>query len=100
MHKTLKIVTNKYFITAVAFLLLMLFFDQNDWFTQQARQKELDATQKNIDFLTAESNKMESEINALNTDPRQLEKYAREKYHEKRPGEDVYLIIPDSTTGR
>lgn len=98
MPKVLKIITNKYLITFVAFLLLMLFFDQNDWFTQHTRRKQLDATQQNIDFLRQESERMEHEIDQLHANPRHLEKYAREKYHEKRDNEDVYLIIRDSVT--
>lgn len=96
MSKTLKIITNKYFITFIAFLLLMLFFDQNDWFTQRERRKQLEDTQQNIDFLSGESERMEKEIDELNANPRYLEQYAREKYHEKRDDEDVYLIIRDS----
>jgi cell division protein FtsB len=76
----------------------MLFFDQNDWFTQRARRKQLDATQQNIDFLRQESERMEREIDELHANPRYLEKYAREKYHEKQDNEDVYLIIRDSVT--
>lgn len=96
MSRILKIITNKYFITFIAFLLLMLFFDQNDWFTQRERRKQLDATQQNIDFLRGESERMEREIDELNSNPKYLEQYAREKYHEKRDNEDVYLIIHDS----
>lgn len=74
----------------------MLFFDQNDWFTQRERRKQLEDTQQNIDFLSGESERMEKEIDELNANPRYLEQYAREKYHEKRDDEDVYLIIRDS----
>lgn len=83
-------------ITAVLFLLLMLFFDQNDWFTQHERETELQQTQEKIDHLNGEVTRMEKELNELNGSNARLEQYAREKYHEKRDGEDVYLIIPDS----
>lgn len=96
MSGPLKFIVNKYFLTGVAFLLLMLFFDQNDWFTQRERQQQLEETQRTIDYLNAESDRMESTLKSLNTDPAFLEQYAREKYHLKRPKEDVYLITPDT----
>ena len=96
MKKILRVVANKYFLTTVAFLLLFLFFDQNDWFTQRARKKELETTRNNIEFLQGEITRMEGELKALNTDTQKLEQYAREKYHEKRAGEDIYLIKIDT----
>ena len=96
VKRTLKILTNKYIITAVLFLLLMLFFDQNDWFTQHERETELQQTQEKIDHLNGEVVRMEKELSELNGSNAKLEQYAREKYHEKRDGEDVYLIVPDS----
>lgn len=92
----LKIILNKYLLTGAGFLLLMLFFDQNDWFTQRKRQKQLEEVQETIDYLNAESDRMEASLEALNTDPAFLERFAREKYHLKRPTEDVYLITTDT----
>jgi len=74
----------------------MVFFDQNDWFTQYARVKELEETQGKIDHLNTEIDRMDKELNDINTNNAKTEQYAREKYHEKRDGEDLYLIIHDS----
>ncbi len=74
----------------------MLFFDQNDWFTQHGREAELQQTQEKIDHLNNEVVRMEKELSDLNGSNAKLEQYAREKYHEKRDGEDVYIIVPDS----
>lgn len=96
MKKSLRLFTNKYIITAVLFLLLMLFFDQNDWFTQHEREKELQKSQEKIDHLNSEIKRMDNEMNNLNSSNSKLEQYARERYHEKQDGEDVYIIVPDS----
>lgn len=98
MNKVFKILANKYVLTAIVFLLLMFFFDQNDWFVQRERKNKLDDIQQNIEYLTEESEKMQAQLNALNNDTAYLEKYAREHYHEKRDNEDVFLILPDTTT--
>ncbi len=96
MKSAFRILTNKFVITAVAFLLLMLFFDQNDWFTQKIKERELEETQQKIDFLNSEVERMEKDLHELNTNNERLEQYAREKYHEKKQDEDLYLIIKDT----
>lgn len=96
VRNILKFILNKYIITAALFLLLMLFFDQNDWFTQQKREKDLSETQAKIDHLQQEILRMNEELNQLQQNPDKLEQIAREKYHEKRDGEDVYIIITDT----
>ena len=74
----------------------MIFFDQNDWFTQHARVKDLQKTQAKINHLDSEITRMNQQLNDLETNDAKIEKYAREKYHEKRDSEDVYLVIPDT----
>lgn len=91
MKKVLRLLGNKFFLTAVAFAAWLIFFDQNDFFSQRERQKELDATKANITFLNEEISNMEKERAAMN-DPQQLEKFARENYRLKKADEDLYVI--------
>lgn len=74
----------------------MLFFDQNDLFTQRQRQKNLNKISDNIGFLNGEVEKMEVQLKELNSNPLTLERYAREKYFQKRDNEDIYIIKEDS----
>lgn len=97
MKKFLSLLINKYVITAVAFLVLMLFLDQNDWFSQRVRAKELDQANDNAAFLRSEIAKMNKELESLQNDTTTMERYAREKYHEKRDMEDVYIVVKDTT---
>lgn len=92
MKKALRVLTNKYFLTAIAFLAWMIYFDQNDWYSQQQRNKELATTRANISFLNTEITKMEKERTEIVTDPQKLEKFARENYRMKRDNEDLYII--------
>jgi cell division protein FtsB len=92
MKKVLKVVTNKYFITGLAFVVWCAFFDQNDWFSLRDKQKDLDAIKTNIAYLSAEVEKMSDERNALLHDNKKLEQYARENYRMKQDNEDVYVI--------
>jgi cell division protein FtsB len=90
--KVVKIIANKYFITGLAFVLWVGFFDQSDWMSLQQRQKELDGVNDNITYLRSEIDRMSAEKKALLTDPQALEQYAREGYRMKQEGEDVYVI--------
>jgi len=99
MKKILRIVSNKYLITGAAFIVWTVYFDQNDWVSLQQRQKELNGVKDNITYLNTEIARMNSERNALLTDPVMLEKYARENYKMKHTGEDVY-VIDDGTAAK
>jgi cell division protein DivIC len=89
------VIRNYYLMTALAFLVWMIFFDSNNFISQAGNQRELND-------LTAQKQYYEKEI-MLNknmvreltnpSDKSALEKFAREKYHMKRPDEDIFLII-------
>ena len=90
--KIVKVLTNKYLLTAFAFVVWTGYFDQNDWLTMQQRKKELNGVKANIAYLSGEISGMEKEKTSLQTDPVMLERYAREYYRMRHDGEDVYVI--------
>ena len=90
--KILRIVFNKYLLTAAAFVILMLYFDQSDLISQKARQKELQDVKDNIGYLQKEIDSMEAEYTAIRTEPQALERFAREQYRMKRDTEDLYIV--------
>jgi len=92
MKRPLKLLTNKFVLTGLAFLIWMVFFDQNNWSSQQERKKDLREVERNIAYLNSEIGRMENEYRELTTNPRRLEQYARERYKMKRDNEDVYVI--------
>lgn len=92
MKKVFSIVANKFVLTAVAFALWMLFFDQNDIISMKERRQELQSTKDHIAYLNGEIARMEKEQEEITGNPQKLEQYAREQYHLKRDNEDVYII--------
>ena len=92
MNKVLKVLTNKYLVTSVAFVAWVVYFDQNDWLTLQQRQKELNGVKDNITYLNTEIARMSAERHDLLTDKSKLETYARENFRMKHENEDVYVI--------
>ena len=92
MKKLLRIVSNKFLLTVVAFAVWMAYFDQNDWISQRERSKELQQVKDNITYLNGEIAGMEKAKEGMVSDPLVLEKYAREQYRMKRDNEDLYII--------
>jgi len=93
MHRALNIIKNKYVIATLAFLTWMLFFDRNDISSQYHYQSQLNELQTEKDFYTKENEKVQKDLEELTTDPKKLQKFAREKYYMKKDNEDVYVII-------
>ena len=92
MKKLVTVLTNKFFLTAVAFDVCMMFFDQNDFEAQKQRRQDLKKANDGIAYLNGEIARMEQEHNDIITDPQKLEQYAREQFRMKRDNEDVYLV--------
>lgn len=92
MKPLLKVITNKYFITGLAFLAWTVFFDQNDWMSLRQRQKELNSLKGDVAYLNSEIVKMQKEKEDLQHNPAKLEQYARENFRMRHQNEDVYVV--------
>jgi cell division protein FtsB len=65
---------NKYFISLAAFAAILLFFDKNDLFTQDARRKELKDLQQSKQYYTTRIAAESKELEQLKSNPAILEK--------------------------
>ena len=92
MRKLAKVITNKYFIASLFFIVWMLFIDQRDYFQQKERRDELHKLEQKKAYYQQEINKTRKELGDLQHSPAALEKYARERYLMKKDGEDIYII--------
>jgi cell division protein DivIC len=92
MKKLGLILTNKYLVVSVFFVVWMLFFDQRDFFQQRERQKELDKLEAKKKYYQQEIARTKKELEDLQNNPAALEKFAREHYLMKKDGEDIYII--------
>jgi len=87
------ILKNKYLLTGVAFLLLMLFLDRNNLVSQYKMRKELNGLRKELQFYRDQARMDSIELSRLLGDSLELEKLGREKYMMKRDSEDIYIIV-------
>jgi cell division protein FtsB len=88
-----RILINKYFLTTVAFVVWMIFFDSNNLLTRNRLQEKLDGLNMEKQFYLQEIKKDSTLTRQILTDSLALEKFARERYLMKKEQEDLYLVI-------
>jgi len=86
-------IKNKYFITTVVFLVLMIFLDRNNLISQYKLRKELNGLREELRHYREQATMDSIELNRLLSDSLELEKLGREKYMMKRDSEDIYIIV-------
>ncbi len=96
LKKAIPYLKNKYIISSLVLLLILLFFEDTNIFRLYAYKSELNS-------LTKENNQKEIEIEdikvkttELTTDPIALEVFARETYKMKKNDEVVFLFVKDT----
>ena len=93
MIRLFNLFRNKYFLVALAFVVFMIFFDKNDLFSQYQYYQQVSKLKQERDFYQKETAKVYRDLNELDSNPNELEKFAREKYLMKKDNEDVYVIV-------
>jgi cell division protein DivIC len=86
--------TNPFCLATAAFLVWMLFIDDNNLINQYRKHSELSALLEKKDFFVQQIKKTDKEYFELTTNPATQEKFAREHYWMKRDNEDVFVIVP------
>lgn len=92
MKRITQILTNKYLVVSLFFIVWMLFFDQRDYFQIRDRQEDLKKLEAKKQYYENEIARTKQELLDLQNNPAALEKFAREHYLMKKDGEDIYLI--------
>jgi len=69
-------------------------FGANGLMDYQQKRRESRELDRQIKSLQQQNGGMEQEIKALKTDPKNIEKEARERLRYARPGEVVYTVSP------
>jgi cell division protein DivIC len=89
MQTLTKLLFNKYCLAGFIFVVWVCFFDKNSLITQYKLTRTLNELREQRTFLINEIEVTKS----LKADlDKNVEKYAREKYYMKKPGERVFII--------
>ena len=83
-----------YFVTGLGFLVWMFVFDANDFVKQYEMYSKWRELQTERDYYLKNIEQVKQDRAELLSSPELLEKFAREKYIMKRPGEDVFILVP------
>jgi cell division protein FtsB len=73
----------------------MVFFDKNDLLSQYQYRQEVNKLKEERDFYKTQNVKVEKDLDELTSDPKKLEKFAREKYLMRKDNEDVFVIVKE-----
>jgi hypothetical protein len=92
LKKIAKVLINKYTLITLAFILWMVFFDSNNFFTRSKLRDKLEELQQEKRFYLDEIQKDSALTMKLLTDSSELERFAREKYMMKKDNEDLFLV--------
>ena len=93
------LLTNKYLLSGVFFVVWMFWFDPKDIRTDIARYKRFKALEQSEQQLTNQIAETQFELDQLKTNALTIEKYAREKYYMKKDNEDLF-VVPEKTSNK
>ncbi len=95
MKKVISAFKNKYFLTIIILTVWVLFFDKNDLKTQIEFRKEVKQLEEERNYYAKENAEISRDLKELTTNPKTIEKFAREKYLMKRDNEDIFVIVEE-----
>lgn len=79
-------------IVFVAFILFVLFFNENSILQSYKYNRQIQALKEEIRDNEDTLRYYQEQNDKLNTDPETMERIVREQYHMQRPSEDVYVV--------
>lgn len=94
-HKITTILTNRYVLICLAFIIWMLFLDANSFLIHQDLNKEKNILEERKEDFEDKITTDKEKIQHLENEKGQ-ETFARETYYMKKPDEDIFIIEEDS----
>lgn len=91
-QRWVQVVTNKFVLASLGFVVWMCFLDVNSLLIHLELNRDKAELERSIDYYKTELAQDKKLLEELTSDPEKLEKFAREQYWMKRPGEEIYLI--------
>jgi cell division protein FtsB len=94
--KIIKSVINKYLIALAAFVIWIMFFDDNNLRRHQENLRELALLQEQVSFYKHKIEADKRKLIELQTNDANLEKFAREQFFMKKADEEIYVIVEEN----
>lgn len=97
MKKYIHYLKNRYIITFLCFFVWMLFFDRNDLISQYSYRAKLKKLETEKQYFISEISKIKQDMQELRSNPKSLEKFAREKYLMKKDNEEIFVFVENKS---
>ena len=80
-------------MVVIFFIVLIVgFIDDNSFMHRFDRRIRMDQLRSEIEVYKNQYETADRQLREMDSNPKAIEKLAREKYYMKRPGEDVFII--------
>src|SRR5271165_5402827 len=89
-YAILPLLKNKFTLTMIVFVGWISFFDQNNMIDRIQNMNQLHQLEKDKIYFTNKIKENTTKLNELQTDSKNLEKFAREQYLMKKDNEDIF----------
>jgi cell division protein FtsB len=93
LKKIFRLFKNKYITCSLLLLVWICFFDRNDLISEIRLVSKINRLKAEKKYYQQQTDVAAEELKELQTNPGNLEKFAREKYLMKKDNEDVYVIV-------
>lgn len=92
-----KYILNKYILTVTLFLVWMIFFDSTSFLVINELNHEITKYEDQLQYYKDEYKKNDDFYKKLMNHKDEKEKFARENYFMKKPNEEIFILVADST---
>lgn len=92
-----KYVLNKYILTVFLFLVWMIFFDSTSFLVINELNGNIKKSEHQLEYYKSEYEKNNAFYMKLMNNKSEKEKFARENYFMKKPNEEIFIIVVDSS---
>lgn len=91
----IRVMKNKYFIAALIFTVWVTLFDENNLLERFKLIQELNQIEKDRKYYQSRIEEDAARLKELQTNDKNLEKFAREQYLMRKDNEDVFFIVKE-----
>jgi cell division protein FtsB len=88
----LPMLRNKYSLTLILFFVWIVFFDSNNLIERAIQLRQVHQLEKDKMFYEEKIKEDRAKLEELESNPANLEKFAREHYLMKKDNEDIFII--------
>ncbi|SDE48043.1 FtsB family cell division protein [Riemerella columbipharyngis] len=97
MRFFMKYIVNKYTMTILGFIVWMIFYDNNSYLVINELNGAINKYEQERAYYKSEYEKNDSLYRKLMFIKSEKERFARENYFMKKPDEQIFILVADST---